>query len=121
MLAWGPELSGGATPARRPHSVQKRNGIRPMKAFISVGILDEQRSDPPCLVALSSSYAVQQLDRRPVMENLASDFQARHVLALCLPGMAIDHEFHGDVPPYPAGNCGVCNGLRPLLPLTMRG
>jgi hypothetical protein len=68
--------------------------MRPVKPFIPVNSLYEQRTGSPCLVLLLPIDSIEQLHGNAVVEELVSNFQVRHGSRSAF-SLAVRREFHG--------------------------
>ena len=66
----------GTAPTRCPDRVQERNEIGEAELFVAVRRLHKERPDAPCLLMPIMMDAIEQLNRRTIVEDLASDFEA---------------------------------------------
>lgn len=62
-------------PGMCPDGVEVRDAIGGMEFLVAIRTLHEQGPDAPCLLIFVVSDAVEQLNRRTVVEDLASDLQ----------------------------------------------
>ena len=56
--------------------MQERDEIGAAELFVAVRRLDKERPDAPCLLMPIMMDAIEQLNWRTIVEDLASDFEA---------------------------------------------
>ncbi|HXK05322.1 MAG TPA: hypothetical protein VMS37_23160 [Verrucomicrobiae bacterium] len=56
--------------------MQERDEIGAAELFVAVRRLHKERTDTPCLLMPIMMDAIEQLNGRTIMEDLASDFEA---------------------------------------------